>query len=393
MVEAMILNIRWYFEMSISYKLGLWGARADNSGLGNQTLEFFQHMKPYKTMVLDISPLEANPERLMKQYPERYDTDGLVDKDTPQMTVQLMQGIPDEGDIRQFLKDLDVVFIAESAYNMDFYRIARQMNVKTAVQYNYEFFDWYDGSIFAANPPDLFIAPSTWHFDEVQSWLEKKNEQRGTNMKHVYLHCPVATDKITRRNIDSAHRFVHIAGRPAEHDRNGTYTFLNAIELMPNDLRGLVYTQDKKLYHEIKAEFPSVEVKFNTPDYHELYKKGSVLVLPRKYGGNCLPMNEALAAGMPVIMSKVSPQADFLPNKWLINAPENTEVNFAPRGFRIGLHEVDPAELAMRMRWFKSLSNADMLEQSNIAYDLAQSISWAEMAPKYREVFEALCQL
>lgn len=373
-------------------KLGLWGARMDNSGLGMQTWEFFRHMKPYKTMVLDISVLEKTPARVMKQYPERYDTDGLVDKETPQMTVSYMQGIPDEGDIRQFLEGLDCVFIAESAYNMDFYRIARQMGVKTAVQYNYEFFDWYEGSIFHANPPDLFIAPSTWHFDNVSALCERY-QKKGLDIKHVYLHCPVATDKIKRRHIDGAHRFVHIAGRPADHDRNGTYIFLQALMLMPNDLRGIVYTQDKKLYNEIKSEFPSVEVKYNTPKYDEMYKKGSILVLPRKYGGNCLPMNEALAAGMPVIMSKVSPQVDFLPKKWLINAPENTSVDFAPRGFRVGIHEADPAELAFRMRWFKSLSSQDMLEQSNIAYDLAQSISWEQMKPKYNEVFEALVAL
>lgn len=354
----------------------------DNSGLGQQTLEFYEAMRPAKTVVVDISVLEKVPERVMKQHPDRYTENPIGD-------VKIIYGIPNENDIRSFLAGLDCVFIAESAYNMDFYRIARQMGVKTAVQYNYEFFDWFEGSIFHANPPDLFISPSTWHYNDVAKLCKRYQ----IDIKQVYLHCPVNTNKIPQRFIDSVHKFVHIAGRPANHDRNGTYTFLNALMLMPNDLRGIVYTQDKKLFHEIKAEFPNVEVKFNTSDYTEMYKKGSVMVLPRKYGGNCLPMNEALSAGMPVIMSKVSPQKDFLPEKWLIAARENTEINFAPRGFRISVNETNPADLAMRMRWFKSLSNADMLEQSNIAYNLAESISWKEMKSKYREVFEALCQL
>jgi len=353
-------------------RLGLWGARMDNSGLGMQTWEFYNHMKPAKTMVVDISMMEKTPERRLKQYPERYPDNATI-----------IYGMPNEQDIRQFLTDLDVVFIAESAYNMSFYQIARQMGVKTAVQYNYEFFDWFGQSIWEV--PDLFIAPSTWHYKEVQSLCDQKN------IKHVYLHCPVAREKITRRYVDSGLTFVHIAGRPAAHDRNGTYTFLNAIQLSEGDLRGRVYTQDKDLANEIKAEFPSVDVKVNTTDYADIYKKGSVLVLPRKYGGNCLPMNEALAAGMPVIMSKLSPQTDFLPMSWLVDA-RLTDTDFAPR-FKLEVYECDVAALMLKMLWFKSLGHDDMLAQSNLANDLADSISWETMKPKYEEVFEALCQL
>lgn len=355
-------------------RLGLWGARMDNTGLGMQTWEFYRHMKPAKTMVVDISMLERTPERRMKQYPERY-------ADDP--NVRFIEGIPNEFDIRSFLDGLDVVFLAESAYNMSFYQIARQMGVKTAVQYNYEFFDWFGDSIW--EKPDLFIAPSAWHYNNVQLLCDQ------TGTRHIYLHCPVDTEKIKERFIDSAHRFVHIAGRPAANDRNGTYTFLNALQLAPDDLRGIVYTQSKDLFNEIKAEYPSVEVKYNVSDYTEIYKKGSVMVLPRKYGGNCLPMNEALAAGMPVIMSDVEPNNVFLPKRWLVPAKES-DVDFAPR-FKIPVYETDEVALMLRMRWFKSLSNADMREQSQIACDLANTISWKTMKPKYQEVFEALCLL
>lgn len=353
-------------------RLGLWGARMDNSGLGMQTWEFYNAMHPAKTVVVDISQLEKTEDRRLKQYPERYPN------------ARFIYGLPNRFDIADFLKDIDVVFIAESAYNMDFYRMARDAGVKTAVQYNYEFFDWFDDSIWANNPPDMFIAPSTWHYQDVQSLCDRKG------IKHAYLHCPVNTAKIQHRYVDSALTFVHIAGRPAAHDRNGTYTFLQALQLAPDDLRGIVYTQDKQLANEIGQEYPSVDVKVNTADYADIYKKGSVLVLPRKYGGNCLPMNEALAAGMPVIMSKLSPQTDFLPMRWLVDAPD-TGISFAPR-FPIEVYECDAAALMFRMRWFKSLSHDGMLEQSNIAYGLADSISWETMKPKYEEALASLCR-
>lgn len=358
-------------------KLGLWGARMDNSGLGIQTLEFYNHMKPAKTLVVDISALEKTPDRVMKQYPERY----------PDAT--FIYGFPNDQDMRDFLTDLDVVFVAESAYNNDFYRIAREMGVKTAVQYNYEFFDWLVYTHFTK--PDMFIAPSSWHYDDIDNWVNQINQAEGTNYKHVYLHCPVNRDKIKFRHVETATNFVHIAGRPAAHDRNGTYTFLHAIQMSEGLLSGTVYTQDKNLEGEIHSEFPSVRVRTNIIDYAEIYQKGSVLVLPRKYGGNCLPMNEALAAGMPVIMSKLSPQVDFLPERWLVDA-KLTDIDFVPR-VKIDVYDVEPAALMLKMSWFKSLSNKDMMEQGQMANALAESISWKEMQPKYQEVFEALCSL
>jgi glycosyltransferase involved in cell wall biosynthesis len=372
-------------------KLGLWGARMDNSGLGMQTWEFYNAMKPAKTLVVDISMLEKTPARVMKQYPERYIGKKATEvNNDPLPNVTFVHGIPNDNDIREFLQGLDVVFVAESAYNFNFYRIAREMGVKTAVQYNYEFFDWVEGSIWSANPPDLFIAPSTWHYDDVSKRCADF-KKKGLNVNHVYLHCPVNRDKIERRFIDSAMNFVHIAGRPAEHDRNGTYTFLQAVKASEGKIRGIVYTQDDDLKHEININYPSLTVKYNTTNYADMYKKGSVLVLPRKYGGNCLPMNEALAAGMPVIMSKLSPQIDFLPDRWLVEATE-TDVHFAPR-FNIPVYECDPAALLFRMLWFSSLSNQGMKDQVEMADSLAESISWKEMKPKYEEVLEALCKL
>ena len=364
-------------------RLGLWGARMDNSGLGQQTLEFYHHMQPVKTVVVDISFLEKNPDRKMKQYPERY-------TDNPIGDVFVITGFPNEFDIRRFLDGLDVVFMAESSYNMDFYRIAREMGVKTAVQYNYEFFDWFEDSLWHNNPPDLFIAPTTWHYNDVDG-LCARLRLKGFATRQVLLQCPVNRQKIERRYLNSATTFVHIAGRPAAHDRNATYTFLAALQLASDDLRGIIYTQDKDLANEIINEYPSVDVKLNVRDYQDIYKKGSVLVLPRKYGGNCLPMNEALAAGMPVIMSKLSPQTDFLPERWLVNAYK-VDIEFAPR-FPLDVYECRPEDLMLRMRWFKSLDDQTMREQSNMASDLAESISWPIMKPKYDEVFEALCRL
>lgn len=37
------------------------------------------------------------------------------------------------------------------------------------------------------------------------------------------------------------------------------------------------------------------------------------MILPRKYAGLCLPMNEALMSGLPVIMTDIEPNNVILP--------------------------------------------------------------------------------
>lgn len=355
-------------------KLGLWGARMDNSGLGIQTWQFYKHMKPAKTVVVDISDFERKPERRMKQYPDRYSGD-------PNVT--FITGFPTNAQVAEFLEGLDVVFIAESGYGYSIYAMARQRGIKTACQYNYEFFEWKTMDVPL---PDMFIAPSTWNFLDVSTFCDTRNPRP----YHIHLHVPVDRDDIRLRYIDSAATFVHVAGRPADQDRNGTQTFLQAIQMSKGDLRGIVYTQDKDLSEQITKEYPRIKVKYNIGDYREIYKKGAVLVMPRKYGGNCLPMNEALAAGMPVIMPRIAPQDNFLPAKWLVDAVE-TDIHFAPR-FKIPVYDVDPLALMLKMRWFASLSTEDMKKQSHMANTLADTISWDEMKPQYEEALTALAK-
>jgi glycosyltransferase involved in cell wall biosynthesis len=46
-----------------------------------------------------------------------------------------------------------------------------------------------------------------------------------------------------------------------------------------------------------------------------LYEGLDALILPHRYGGLCLPMNEALTSGLPVIMSNMSPNDAILPQE------------------------------------------------------------------------------
>lgn len=342
-------------------------ARADNTGLGNQTYEFYRHMKPDKTMVIDISHLNGNINDFSR-YP-----DG-----------QVIHGFPKSHNIDEFLKDLDVVFVAESPYNYWLYERAKQLGVKVAVQYNYEFFDWYSHPHLPT--PDMLIAPSRWHYEQIQEFCDERK------IKHVYLHCPVDREKLPFVPKKQARKFLHIAGKPAAFDRNGTETVLDAMQYVNEDVEVYVTVQSPKFLEEwIPRGKGNPKLHFYdtsyVKDYPDLYKDMDVLLFPRRYGGNCLPLNEALSTGMPVIMPDLSPNNHLLPPQWLLPAQKIGE--FKPRMI-VDIYGVNPMLLAEKID--EMARSTDMHDQSHIADAIASQIDWKVMEPMYREALEGLCQ-
>jgi glycosyltransferase involved in cell wall biosynthesis len=365
-------------------KLGL-VARADNSGLGIQTHEFYLNMQPEKTLVVDISKLNNNP-----VFNERYNAGAIF-----------VTGIPTPQQIDDFLEGLDCVFIAEAAYNPYLYTRAQEMGVKTAVQYNYEFMDWLVNDAFPK--PDMLIAPSKWHFDDVQKWVDHQNSVNGFNIKHVYLHCPVNREKLPYREISRAYTFLHTAGRAAAHDRNGTKAVIAATRFLNFPAKVIVHFQGEQgLAHQVTDNFKNyldyaeqfgdldkleiIQQEF--VEYSDIYAMGDVMVLPRRYGGNCLPLNEALSVGMPVIMTDISPNNELLPKEWLI--PSIMIDRFQPRTV-VDIYSPDVQLLARKMDEFYYMNPNHMLEENRKADFIAETISWEHLKPIYKQELEALC--
>lgn len=358
-------------------------ARADNSGLGMQTWEFFNHMLPSKTLVVDMSSHNGN-----RIYGERYQG---------KPGVSWCMGIPNKGTIDEFLVDLDVVFIAEAPYNFYLYQRAREMGIKTAVQYNYEFFDWFKYPEYPK--PDLLIAPSRWNYDVVERWCAEQG------IKHVYLHCPVDRIKLPFRKNTQHRTFLHMVGRAAAHDRNGTETVIAASKYVKNkDAIILIHFQGEQgLGHQVTHTFDDYFNYLNEhgsdrnimmqqqeyDNYQDVYKDADVLLLPRRYGGNCLPANEALSLGMPVIMTNISPNNAWLPKDWLVPAQKMGE--FTPR-MTVDIYGADPIALAMKIDEFANMSAEQVYAHNLIADGLARKIDWDELKGQYMEVLEALCK-
>jgi hypothetical protein len=274
-------------------------ARSDNTGLGNQTRELVNMLNPDKIMLINSRFFNQN-----KQHPEWYKGYNC------QTTIK---GFPTTTEIVEFLNDIDVVISCELFYNPKFVDLAKKRGIKTILQYNYEFLD------YLANPnqtlPDVLVAPSLWNFEDV---VDKFGD------KTSVVHLPPPTDinlfsEARKINKSKTHkRLLHIAGKAAVKDRNGTNTVIEMLNYSSGDYELVVKTQSQL---DIKSNDPRLTIDASSPDSHQsLYEGFDAMILPRRYAGLCLPMNEALISALPVFMTNISPNNKVLPNDWLFNS-------------------------------------------------------------------------
>ncbi|WP_029926384.1 glycosyltransferase [Nocardia otitidiscaviarum] len=335
-------------------------ARAENSGLGIQTWEFARHMQPAKTLII-------RPHSDRGFYPQRFDEDASI-----------VQGLPGTRHLHEFVDGLDVIFTCETPYNYELFSIAAAAGVASVLQFNFEFLD------YLARPrlprPDLLAAPSPWHLDDVPG--DKR-----------MLPVPIATDRFTPAlRSGPARRFLHIAGRPAIHDRNGTADLLAALPMVRTPITVIIRCQDPDYVPRllaggvrIPAHITLEVVGADTENYWDNYRDADVLVMPRRFGGLCLPVQEALAAGMPVIMPAISPNL-WLPQSWLV--PATLAGRFMARSM-IGIYSADPERLAMKIDEFATIPAFYVASQRQ-AVRLATERSWANLKPVYDRTFAEL---
>lgn len=329
-------------------------ARADNTGLGNQTAEFFRHMNPARTMVIDLSRID--PKRLLLHLDRFPDA-------------QVVDGMPTTADINHFLTDIDVVYTAETPYNYELYATAAQRGIPTVEHSNYEFLVYPNSQL---PRPTLFAAPSTWNYRDFPD-------------PKVLLPVPVATDRFrTRGHRQLARKFLHVVGHPAVGDRNGTGELLKALRLVRADITVTLRCQREGFIPRVLNTPPNVRVVTSIADtrnYWDLYEDQDILVIPRKYGGLCLPALEGVAAGMPVIMPDISPN-EWLPDPWRVAATQTSVVQ-AKRS--VATYTINHGHLARLIDRFATDSEfyRDAVEYAG---KLATENSWAAREPQYQEV-------
>jgi hypothetical protein len=249
-------------------KLGI-VARGDDTGLGNQSREAVRHLQTEKVLVVDLCHL--SPKRLTL-HPDWY----------PGATI--VRGVPTDDDYRKFLDGLDLVLTFETPYNYELFAIAKSMGVKSVLQINPEFNDYYLDHRLTA--PTVFAAPTHWMYDTVPD-------------PKIVLPVPIAMSRFRyiEREPDAPVKFLHVIGNPAIHDRAGTKDLLAALPYIEAECTITLKCQDPGHVSSLISEMGYAKGKSvtlvidsaNVENYWDLYTGHDVLIHPRRFGGLNLP--------------------------------------------------------------------------------------------------------
>lgn len=333
-------------------------ARSDNSGLGNQTRELAYMLNPSKILLIDSYSFNRN-----EQHPEWY----------KEYNVKKNSGFISDRVAQEFLKDLDVVISCEIFYNKNFPIFARENGVKTILQYNYEFLDNLQNNKLPL--PDILLSPSKWNLEDVVSKFGKSCK---------VLHLPPPTDhKLFERarqlNSKQTRKILHIAGKVAVNDRNGTDTVIEMMKYCKEDFVLEIRSQSK-LRYSIDDDRIKI-ITENVAKQEDLYSGYDAMVLPRRYAGLCLPMNEALLSGLPVFMTDVSPNNQVLPSDWLV---ESHVIGKLMTRTLLNVYSADPVQLAQKI---DSYMSEDQEESKLKAFEIGyENFSYESLKPKYLEI-------
>jgi hypothetical protein len=217
-----------------------------------------------------------------------------------------------------------------------------------------------------------------------------ENQIRGLNVNYEWLPLPIEIKK--KREIKELKTIGHIVGRPTYMDRNGTVEFLEAVEKLGNRFNYVLYYQEPKDERALKYFKPVFEkivetqklglnfkVIANVENNEDMYKEMDLLVLPRKYGGLCLPAREALGHGIPVIMPNIDPNYSELPKEWLFQAELigsfyfHAPVNVFKSDVDSIIRKVNEIELYIE-------------NYNTTAYSIALRLSWEVLKPLYQQI-------
>lgn len=342
-----------------SFKIGVI-AYANSGGIGIQSKRLVELIKPDLVIVINSSGFSQNKELNLEWYKD-YQT-------------FLTIGFPTKAQVEAFLPGLTHIFTVEDFYNPYIVWRAKQLGVKTICQVNYEFCENLDKPYLPV--PDLMLMPSHWKIDKMKELFPNVH----------YLPPPLDPDEFAEpRDINIKRkgkpRFLHTMGTLAYEDRNGTLDLLKAVKLSKVNFELVIRSQ-----HPIPADYATNDKRIiydntNYPKNSDLYKDFDALILPRRYGGLCLPMWEALSSSLPVIMTDGDPNNKYLPANWLVKSIPQYSIMVKAL---VGLVSADHQALADRIDEFAKM---DLSAYKKEAFEISKQVSPEVLKQEYLDAF------
>lgn len=322
--------------------------RADCGGLGNQTYEVWRHLKPAHTLVVHTHKSSRRGFEDTARY-------GTIAWEGYNTTVS-------PHTLRDFASQVSVVFAVETTSCHNGFEIVRDAGARSVLLANPELYRESE-----QGRPDVLRVPTDWAIQLLP----------GAKV----LPQPVAVDRFTPRPVTECRTFYH-PGAPAFHDRNGTDLLLAALHAVEEDCTVIVHEphlHGSRTTHEqvgrVHLERRSTYVK----DYWDVHpREADVMVMPRRYGGLCLPALETAAMGMPAVMTDIAPQSAW---PHVVGVPARGTPKKVPmKGGVFPVWPVDPLELAHAMT--SLVRDVERVKRlSARALEWANENSWDKLLP------------
>lgn len=302
-------------------------ARADSSGLANQSHEVWRHLHPERTLIVDLKERNRGPFR-----PEMFDNYRVTASPTPT-----------DGEIMWLVDGCDVLYSAETTTHPGLNRYCETTGTRLVIHANPELYQ----SDYGEPPAEVWTA-TQWREDLLPP--------------HARLvPFPVATDRILQRDVTEVHKCLHVAA-PAMLDRNGYSLVVGAIP---------------HLRYAMSWCPPGW-----AEDYWNLYSGADALILPRRYAGLCLAMQEAAAAGLPIVMLASDANAHrTLPE---LRVPISGSQWHPMKGGMVEVFDADPYDLA---RCIDRLADPSLVKAAAAcSRSWADEIAWKNQLPHWRRL-------
>lgn len=339
-------------------KIGLIARAEVARGLAIQSKNFYDHVPVERVLLVEMPKPDC--ELGAGWYRERHTTRAPYD--------DRGHTLP-EGLVRDWLVGLDVVLTVETPYDWRLPNWAREVGVKTVVQGNPEFYRNHLASHAHQADPDAWWWPT--------SWKPIPELPDGPVM-------PVPMDRVRRAVLPgSPLELLHVVGKRAWMDRNGTDTLLNAMRAMLRPVRLGIRSLENDLGDVPRRRRVTYDlVSKPVEDRWSMYEGRTALILPRKYGGLCLPALEAAASGLAVVMPNISPNGELASILTPIGGTRPTNLSCGT----VGLAKVNPHTLAMQIA---NTTDEQWIEAQQRSWDTVPT--WGEWRPRYMEEFEKVC--
>jgi hypothetical protein len=340
----------------IPQKIGLL-VRADLGGLGNQTRALWDYLRPEVVLLVDLPEGKRRGDSQLHRFAGRPEVVGVAHSDV--IHPDLLLAIADQVDT---LVTVECLYTGAPVAGTRTWQALNERCLTVLVA---------NPELYADYAASRIILPTTWHADRFNALVVP----HPAPVEDAAPHARVRTGR--------ARTFLHVEA-PAMLDRNGTELVAQALPHVEEPCTLIVRShRDHRSGPLDTDQVGRVRVVWDNArpvDWTACYHDADVLVLPRRYGGLSMVVQEAAALGMPAVMTDVDPQhAEGWPG-WRI--PATVWRRASMRGGEFPVHTCRPEDLAVTMTAL-ARGELDLEAESGRALAWAAARSWPALSGRW----------